>query len=155
MEQRDCAGGNDAAAHAAAKALYESEATSRAWSICFEDAGAGWARGAMVVRKDMLNGHGTVHGAMIFALADTVFAWACNSDNVRSVAQQASISFLSPANPGETLSAVAREDAKTGRTGVYTVTVTGVDERVIAVFQGLARTIGGAVIDRDAPQNND
>lgn len=132
---------------AIAKALHARETTSAAWELKLVDAGEGWARCSMVVRGDMLNGLHTAHGGMIFSLADTAFAWACNSRNVATFAQHASISFLSPAQPGETLNAEAREDGAAGRSGVYTVCVTGGDGRVIAVFQGLSRTAGGAIIE--------
>ena len=137
----------DALGLAVANRLNALETTAPVWDLKVVDAGAGWARCAMVVAGDMLNGLGTAHGGMIFALADTAFAYACNSRNVRTFAQQASISFLSPGKPGETLTAEAREDAAEGRSGVYTVTVTGEDGRKVAVFQGLSRTAGGPVIE--------
>ena len=99
----------------------------------------------MVIREDMLNGHGVAHGGMIFLLADTAFAWACNSRNVKTFAQHAAISFLAPARLGEKLIAEAREDAIEGRSGVYSVRVTGDGGRVIAIFEGLSRSVGGAV----------
>ncbi|MEE2693152.1 MAG: hydroxyphenylacetyl-CoA thioesterase PaaI [Pseudomonadota bacterium] len=127
--------------------LHACEGTTKAWSIKLEDAGEGRARCSMTVREDMLNGHGTAHGGMIFSLADTAFAWACNSRNVKTFAQQASISFLSPAKCGERLVADARETAAAGRSGVYSVVVTGGDGRTVAIFQGLSRTAGGVVIE--------
>ncbi len=139
--------GQDARALAIASRLHALETTAGAWGLALEDAGEGWARCSMVVRDDMLNGHGSCHGGMIFSLADTAFAWACNSRNVKTFAQHASISFLSPGKLGEKLVASAREDAAEGRSGVYTVTVTGDDGRMVAVFQGLSRTAGGAVVE--------
>ena len=133
-----------------AEAMHAAEKTSAVWGLELVDAGEGWARASMTIREDMLNGHGVAHGGVIFSLADTAFAWACNSDNVATFAQQASISFLSKAQLGETLTAEAREDAAIGRTGVYTVRVTADDGRMVAVFQGLSRTAGGKVIDDDA-----
>ena len=130
-----------------ARALNAAETTAPFWDLKVEDAGAGWARCSMIVGADMLNGLGTAHGGMVFALADTAFAYACNSRNVRTFAQHASISYLSPGKPGERLTAMAREDAAEGRTGVYTVTVTGEDGRIVAVFQGLSRTAGGKVVE--------
>ena len=129
--------------------MHRDEKTSKAWGVRYEAAGAGWARCSMVVNDDMLNGHGTTHGGMIFSLADTEFAWACNSRNVVSVAQAANISFVSPGKPGETLVAEAREETLAGRTGVYNVRVTGGDGRVVAIFQGLSRAIRGKIIDDD------
>lgn len=134
---------------AIAQALHAREKTSVAWGLKLLDAGEGWARCSMVVRDDMLNGLNTAHGGMIFSLADTAFAWACSARNVATFAQQASISFLSAAQVGENLTAEAREMGAAGRTGVYSVCVTGEDGRVVAVFQGLSRTAGGAVIDEE------
>lgn len=137
----------DALALAIARRLNSLEGTAPVWDLKLEDAGEGWARTSMLIREDMLNGLRTAHGGMIFALADTAFAYACNSRNVATFAQQASISFLSAGQPGEKLTAEAREDAAVGRTGVYTVRVTGEDGRVVAVFTGLSRTAGGKVIE--------
>lgn len=137
----------DAEARRVVERLFARETSSAAWSLKLEDAGEGWARCSMVVAKDMLNGHGTCHGGMIFSLADTAFAWACNSRNARTFAQAASISFLSPASLGEKLTAEAREAALEGRTGAYLSTVTGEDGRVVAVFQGLSRTAGGPAVE--------
>jgi acyl-CoA thioesterase len=100
----------------------------------------------MTVRADMLNGHRIAHGGMIFALADTAFAYACNSRNVSSVAQQASIIFLSQAKEGERLVAEAREQARSGRSGSYAVTVRNQAGEDIAVFQGLSRSAGTGVL---------
>ena len=94
----------------------------------------------------MLNGHGNAHGGMIFALADTAFAYACNSRNVRTVAAQASIAFVEAGREGELLQAEASEQALQGRSGVYTATVRGEDGRTIAIFQGLSRSVGGPII---------
>ena len=139
----------DALARDIARTLWGLEGLSKAWGLEFDDAGAGWARCSLTLREDMLNGHGTAHGGVIFALADTAFAWACNSHNAQTVAQNASISFLSPGRLGERLTAEAREEAKEGRSGVYTVRVFGEDGRDVAVFQGLSRTVGGPVIETD------
>ncbi|WDI30678.1 hydroxyphenylacetyl-CoA thioesterase PaaI [Hyphococcus flavus] len=140
---------DDELARKIAERLHSREGTSKAWDVKLEEAGAGWSRCSMRLRKDMLNGHGTAHGGMIFALADTAFAWACNSRNVVTFAQHASISFLSPGKLGERLTAEARKDATEGRTGIYTVKVTGDDGRAVAIFQGLSRTAGGLVIEEE------
>lgn len=132
-----------------ARRMHANEKTSAAWGLNFVDAGAGWARASMTIRDDMLNGHGVAHGGMIFALADTAFAWACNGGNVVTFAQNATISFLSKVEAGETLIAEAREAGAAGRTGVYDVRVTSEDGRVVAVFQGLSRTGGGKVIEEE------
>jgi acyl-CoA thioesterase len=137
----------DALARKIADHLRAQEGTGAAWNIEVEDAREGYARVAMMVRKDMLNGHATCHGGMIFALADTAFAYACNSRNVETVAQNATIAFLAPGREGDRLVAEAQEQALSGRSGVYQVTVTNQTGEKIAVFQGLSRALGGAVIN--------
>jgi acyl-CoA thioesterase len=136
----------DTLAKAVAQGFLAREGTGPAWGIEVEEAREGYARIAMIVRADMLNGHDMAHGGMIFALADTAFAYACNSRNVRTVAQQASIVFVSAARHGERLVAEAVEAVVEGRTGVYEVTVRS-GARVVATFQGLSRAIGGATLD--------
>ncbi|HJU22071.1 MAG TPA: hotdog fold thioesterase, partial [Casimicrobiaceae bacterium] len=91
--------------------------------------------------------HALAHGGMIFLLADTAFAYACNSHNVNALAQQASIVFLAPAKEGDRLVAEAQEQSVSGRSGVYQVRVTTADGKDIALFTGLSRSIGGAVVD--------
>jgi acyl-CoA thioesterase len=134
-----------------ARTMLAAEGTGPAWGVEIEEAREGYARIRMRLRADMLNGHGIAHGGMIFALADTAFAYACNSRNVRTVAAQASIVFLDAAREGELLAAEAQEEALAGRSGVYNVKVTGEDGRTIATFQGLSRAIGGAVIQAGDP----
>jgi acyl-CoA thioesterase len=136
----------DDLARRVAERLISLEGTAGAWNLVLEEAREGYARVSMEVRSDMLNGHRTAHGGMIFALADTAFAYACNSRNEATVAQQASILFLAPAQQGDVLVAEAREDALVGRAGAYSVTVTTRDGRSVAEFQGLSRTIGGPVL---------
>jgi acyl-CoA thioesterase len=136
----------DQLARTVAEALMAEEGTSSAWGLELEAAGEGYARVAMTVRADMLNGYQTVHGGMVFALADSAFAYACNSRNQATVAQQASIAFLSPAREGERLVAEAREQSLVGRSGVYVITIRTSDGRDVASFQGLSRTVGGDVV---------
>jgi acyl-CoA thioesterase len=126
--------------------MLSDEGTGPAWGIEIEEAREGYARIRMTLRPDMLNGHGIAHGGMIFALADTAFAYACNSRNVRTVAAQASIVFLDAAKEGEVLIAEAKEAALVGRSGVYNVDVRGADGRAVAQFQGFSRSLGGALI---------
>jgi acyl-CoA thioesterase len=134
----------------AAKIAHEmlaAEGTGPAWGIRIDEARAGYARVSMVVRTDMLNGHGFAHGGMIFALADTAFAYVCNGANHASMAAQASIVFLDKVREGETLIAEAEEVAREGRAGVTRVAVRGGDGRIVAEFTGYSRTLGGPVID--------
>lgn len=136
----------DETADKVARTMLAAEGTGPAWGIEIEEAREGYARIRMRLRADMLNGHRIAHGGMVFALADTAFAYACNSRNLRTVAAQASIVFLDAAREGELLVAEAEEQALAGRSGVYNATVKGEDGRTIATFQGLSRSIGGALI---------
>ena len=136
----------DELASQVAHGMLADEGTGPAWGIVIEEARAGYARLAMTVRPDMLNGHGIVHGGMVFALADTAFAYVCNGRNEKTVAAQASVVFLDSAKEGETLIAEAEEAAIAGRSGVTRVTVRTKDGRPIAEFTGYSRTLGGAVV---------
>jgi acyl-CoA thioesterase len=129
-----------------AETLLQREGTGPAWGVSIDEAREGYARIRMKVRDDMLNGHRIAHGGMIFAIADTAFAYACNSRNENTVAQNATISFLAQAHAGEVLVAEAREVSRSGRSGVYQVSVKAEDGRAIAEFTGLSRSIGGQVI---------
>ncbi len=112
------------------------------------DAGEGYAVVSMVVRATMCNGHGICHGGMIFTLADTAFAFACNSHNVRTVAAAASVEFLQPVPEGATVRARAEERWATERSksGVYDVTVELVDGTTVAMFRGRSLRVGGSVL---------
>ncbi len=123
-------------AQACAAVLLSGDGASRSLGMVLQAVEPGYARMAMVVRPDMLNGHGTAHGGMIFALADSAFAIACNSRNVATVGQDCTIRYLAPGRSGETLTAEARETALVGRLGTYDVTVRGGDGRIIALFRG-------------------
>jgi acyl-CoA thioesterase len=136
---------NELAARVAQQMLAE-EGTGPGWGIRIEEARAGYCRLAMDLRDDMLNGHRTAHGGMIFALADTAFAYVCNGRNERAVAAQASIVFLGSASAGETLIAEGDEIASAGRGGVTRVSVKTADGRPVAEFTGYSRTIGGAIV---------
>ncbi len=129
-----------------ARSMLSREGTGPTWGIEIEEAREGYARIRMTVRAEMLNGHRIAHGGLIFALADTAFAYACNSRNVATVAAQASIVFLDQAREGEVLVAEAKEQALAGRSGVYNVSVRTADGRAVAEFQGFSRSIGGPVI---------
>ena len=143
--------GHDAFARRVAEHLLAHEGTGPAWEIEIEEVRVGYARIAMTVRADMLNGHRIAHGGMIFALADTAFAYACNSRNVSSVAQQASIVFLAQGREGDRLVAEAREQSLVSRSGVYGVTVRNAKGDDIAVFQGLSRALSRPIVDDEAP----
>jgi acyl-CoA thioesterase len=105
---------------------------------------------AMVVEQRMVNGHGIAHGGFIFALADSAFAFACNSFNRRAVAQSNTITYLRPARLGDTLTARAVQTTSAGRSGITDVTVSDQEGRHIAVFRGLSRTIEGHLVEPPA-----
>jgi acyl-CoA thioesterase len=130
-----------------ARTMLAAEGTGPAWDLKIEEAREDYARVSMVVRADMLNGHGYAHGGMIFALADSAFAYVCNGANHASMAAQASIVFLDKVRGGETLIAEATEVAREGRAGVTRVAVRAGDGRAIAEFTGYSRTLGGAMVD--------
>ena len=127
--------------------MLAAEGTGPAWGLNIEEVRKDYARVSMVVRADMLNGHGFAHGGMIFALADSAFAYVCNGANHASMAAQASIVFLDKVREGETLIAEATEVAREGRAGVTRVAVRAGDGRAVAEFTGYSRTLGGAVVD--------
>src|SRR5690242_3076360 len=126
--------------------MLAAEGTGRAWGLKIEEVREDYARVSMVVRADMLNGHGLAHGAMIFGLADSAFAYFCNGANHASVAAQASIVFLDKVEEGETLVAEAQQVAREGRAGVTRVAVRTRAGRNVAEFTGYSRTLGGKVI---------
>jgi acyl-CoA thioesterase len=137
---------NDLAAKVAHQMLAQ-EGTGPAWGIVIEEVRQGYARLSMAVRADMLNGHRIVHGGMVFALADTAFAYVCNGGNEKTVAAQASIVFLGSAQEGDTLIAEAEEVASAGRSGVTRVAVRTSDGRAVAEFTGYSRALGGPVVE--------
>jgi acyl-CoA thioesterase len=130
-----------------AHAMLASEGTGPAWGLNIEEVREDYARVSMVVRPDMLNGHGFAHGGMIFSLADSAFAYVCNGANHASMAAQASIVFLDKVREGETLIAEAQEVAREGRAGVTRVAVRAGDGRTVAEFTGYSRTLGGPVVE--------
>ena len=112
-----------------------SDAASKMLGIGLVGYGLGWARTRMTIRDDMVNGHGICHGGMIFSLADTAFACACNSWGPVTVAAECDIVFMAPARSGDVLTAEARMRSRYGRNGIYDVTVT-LDDGVLAEFRG-------------------
>jgi acyl-CoA thioesterase len=126
-----------------AQAMWENDAATQWMGIALDAVGPGTAQMSFTVQPHHLNGHQICHGGFIFTLADSAFAFACNSYNQITVAQENSITFIAPGEPGEVLTAHASEAAKNGRSGVYDVVVTGRDGRKVALFRGLSRTIRG------------
>ena len=127
--------------------MLAAEGAGPAWNLKIEQVREGYARASMVVRADMLNGHGFAHGGLIFALADSAFAYVCNGANHASMAAQASIVFLDKVREGETLVAEAEEVAREGRAGVTRVAIRTDDGRNVAEFTGYSRTLGGAAVE--------
>jgi acyl-CoA thioesterase len=125
-------------AAAVGEAMYARDRASQALGMALEEMRPGYARLRMTVRADMLNGHGTCHGGLVFALADSAFAFACNSHDVRTVAAGCSIEFLSPAREGDELVAVAEERFRAERNGVYDAEVRRADGSLVATFRGRA-----------------
>jgi acyl-CoA thioesterase len=132
----------DDLARACADAMWKDDDASSGLGMKIVDIGAGRATLTMTVRPDMVNGQRIAHGGFIFSLADSAFAFACNSHNEKSVAAQGNITFIKPGKLGDVLVATAREISRSGRSGIYDVRVT-VGDDVIAEFRGHSRTIGG------------
>jgi acyl-CoA thioesterase len=133
-------------AEKAGAAMYARDRTAHALGIVLEKIAPGCSVMRMTVRGDMVNGHNICHGGMIFTLADTAFAFACNSYNQTTVALKCTIDFLAPAQLGEELVAVAEERTARGRTGVYDVGVSNGAGDLIALFRGNSYRIKGEVI---------
>jgi acyl-CoA thioesterase len=136
-------------AERAAQALSENDRTSQHLGIRLLEVRPGYARMAMSVRGDMVNGHHICHGGMVFTLADTAFAYSCNSYNENTVAATASIDFLAPAHEGDELTAVATELWRTRRNGIYEITITNQRDERIALFRGRSHRIDGQLVSAD------
>ena len=132
----------DDLARACAEAMWKEDDASSGLGMELVEIGPGRATMAMTVRPEMVNGQRIAHGGFIFTLADSAFAYACNSHNHRTVAAQGDITFLRPGKLGDRLVATAREVSRSGRSGIYDVRVTA-GEAVIAEFRGHSRTIPG------------
>ncbi|PJG56945.1 phenylacetic acid degradation protein PaaD [Bradyrhizobium forestalis] len=129
-------------ARACADAMWAEDDASNGLGMEIVEIGPGFATLAMTVRPDMVNGQRIAHGGFIFTLADSAFAFACNSHNERVVAAQGQITFIKPGRLGDRLVAIAREVTRGGRSGIYDVRVTAGDA-VIAEFRGHSRVIPG------------
>ena len=139
--------GNDyTTARAVAEAMIGKCGLSQSLGMKIIDAGPKYSVVEMVLEDKHLNGFSIAHGGAIFALADTAFAHACNSDNVVTVAQQCQINFLQPGRAGDLLTATAKGRTYSGRTGIYDVTITGSDGGVIAEFRGMSCKLRDPVI---------
>jgi acyl-CoA thioesterase len=140
----------DQLARATADAMYAADACSRALGLELLEVRAGYARMRMTVRTDFLNGHQTCHGGLIFTLADSAFAFACNSYNVNTVAAGCSIEFLRPVQGGDVLTAEAIKQTLNGRTGIYDIRVVNRAGETVAMFRGKSAQIKGTVIPTES-----
>jgi acyl-CoA thioesterase len=135
-----------ALAEACADALWRTDNASRALGMTIEQVGPGTSVVSMIVTESMSNGHGSCHGGFIFSLADSAFAFACNTYNQNAVAQHCSITYISPAQCGDKLNAVAQELSRQGRSGIYDIAIDNQEGVRIAEFRGHSRTINGTLI---------
>lgn len=146
MNNSSDSGDMDALARRVGEAMYAQDSASKSLGIRIAEMRAGYCRAVMTVRQDMLNGLGSCHGGMMFALADSAFAFACNSRNEATVAAGCSIEFLAPVPPGAELTAIAEERVVAGRRGVYEVMVRDQTGHVVAAFTGKSGRVKGEVI---------
>lgn len=140
----------DDLARACTDAMFARDRAAQSLGLVVEDAREGYARVSLRITDAMINGLDTVHGGITFTLADSAFAYACNSRNVPHVALQASISFTVPGRLGDTLFAEGREVALKGRTGVYDVTITNGAGDLVGMFRGTCYRIHGTVLEARA-----
>ena len=131
-------------------AMWAEDTASKSLGMSLENITPGMAVLTMPVGEKMVNGHGTCHGGFIFTLADSAFAFACNSRNQASVAAACDISFVRAARRGDVLTASAREVYLAGRNGIYDVKVTDQNDAAIALFRGKSRTIGSSILPGNA-----
>ena len=133
-------------AQLSADAMWAGDRASQAMGMKVEQVGPGYAVVSMPVTEVMTNGHGFCHGGFIFSLADSTFAFACNSHNQRHVAQTCQITYLAPGRLGMRLIAEARERYRGERSGLYDVTVRSAEGETIAEFRGFSRSIPGLLV---------
>jgi acyl-CoA thioesterase len=136
----------DALARRCADAMWADDQASRSLGIRLLEVRQGRASVSMTVTGSMVNGHGLMHGGYIFLLADSAFAYACNTYDRRTVAQHCSITFLRSGKLGDTLTATAEERILAGRSGIYDVTVRRADGEMVAEFRGHSRVIEGSLL---------
>ena len=133
-------------ARACATAMWDEDRASRGLGMSLDHVEPGRAILSMSVTDAMVNGHDLCHGGFIFTLADSAFAFACNTYDQRTVAQHCAVTFVTSARRGERLVAEAAERARNGRSGIYDVTVRNAEGTLIAEFRGHSRTIKGTLL---------
>jgi acyl-CoA thioesterase len=136
-------------AERATTSLFERDRASQALGMRITGVGPGWARVVMSVRADMVNGHAVCHGGIVFALADSAFAFACNSHNESTVAAAAAIDFLAAAREGDELTAEAHEIWRSRRNGIYEISVCNQRGERIALFRGRSWRLEGQVVSEE------
>lgn len=134
-------------AEATRDAMWAEDRATQSTGMTVVDIAPGRATLTMRVRADMLNGHHTCHGGFLFTLADSAFAFACNTHNQKAVAQHCSITYLQPAFENELLTATAEEAALTGRSGLYDIAIRNEKNELVAQFRGHSRTIKGQHVE--------
>lgn len=137
---------NQDLAEAVGREMYRLDRTSQFLRIALDEIRPGYARMSLTVTEDMVNGHGMCHGGFIFTLADSAFAYACNSHNHNAVASGCSIEYLAPAQIGDVLTAIGEERALAGRSGIYDIEVNNQDGKRIALFRGKSHRIQGELV---------
>ncbi|HLS16289.1 MAG TPA: hydroxyphenylacetyl-CoA thioesterase PaaI [Paenalcaligenes sp.] len=130
-----------------AQTMWEDDAATQKLGMEIVSVSPGAATLTMRVTRDMVNGHNTCHGGYLFTLADSCFAFACNTYNQRTVAQHCNITFIAPAFADDFLTATGKEVSRQGRSGIYDVEITNQDGAPVAYFRGLSRTIKGALLE--------
>jgi acyl-CoA thioesterase len=145
-ERSPIAASEMAVAEASARSMFNQDRASQALGMRILEVRPGYARLAMAVREDMVNGHQICHGGLIFTLADSAFAFACNTYDSVTVASAGSVDFLLPGRLGDELTATAEERSRSKRTGVYDVAVHNQRGECVALFRGRSHEIGGRVI---------
>ncbi|MGB0411149.1 MAG: hydroxyphenylacetyl-CoA thioesterase PaaI [Pikeienuella sp.] len=134
-------------AERAAAILWAEDHCAKWLGVKIDAVSEGAATLSLVVEKHHCNGHGILHGGVTFALADTAFAYACNSRGQKTVAQSNNITYLAPGQVGDTITATAREVQLKGRSGIYDITVATHSGTVIAEFRGQSRAIPGSLFE--------
>ena len=137
--------GNDLARRVA-RSMFDRDRASQMMGMQIEEVRPGYARLSMVVRRDMLNGLEICHGGFMFTLADSTFAFSCNSRNEATVAAGCSIEFLRAVKEGEKLTAIGEERVLSGRTGIYDINVMDESGTPVAIFRGKSARIKGEVL---------
>ncbi|MBF9035698.1 hydroxyphenylacetyl-CoA thioesterase PaaI [Rhodobacterales bacterium HKCCE2091] len=137
-------------AEACARAMWADDRASQGLGMRIVRVAPGEAVLEMTLNERMTNGHGNAHGGYLFLLADSAFAFACNTYDRITVAQHCSVTYVAPGALGDRLTAHAREVSRSGRSGIYDVTISREDGTVIAEFRGHSRTIQGTLLNRDA-----